>query len=102
MSIITLTTDLGTNDSYLASVKGSIYSELSNVRIVDISNNINKYDIQQAAYIVNSCFSDFPKDTIHIISVNDELSISNEHLAVKAFGHYFIGADNGIFFFIIS
>ncbi len=97
MSIITLTTDLGTNDSYLASVKGSIYSELSNVRIVDISNNINKYDIQQAAYVVNSCFSDFPKDTIHIISVNDELSISNEHLAVKAFGHYFIGADNGIF-----
>ena len=97
MSIITLTTDLGINDSYLASVKGSIYSELNNVRIVDISNNINKYDIQQAAYIVNSCYSDFPKNTIHIISVNDELSISNEHLAVKAFGHYFIGADNGIF-----
>ena len=97
MSIITLTTDLGTNDSYLASVKGSIYSELKNIKIVDISNNINHYDIQQAAYVLRSCFKDFPNNSIHIISVNDELSISNEHLAVKADGHYFIGADNGVF-----
>lgn len=97
MSIITLTTDLGTNDSYLASVKGSIYSEINNIKIVDISNNINPYDIQQAAYVLRSCFKDFPKKTIHIISVHDELSISNEHLAVEAYGHYFIGADNGVF-----
>lgn len=97
MSIITLTTDLGTNDSYLASVKGSIYSEINNIKIVDISNNINPYDIQQAAYVLRSCFKDFPKNTIHIISVHDELSISNEHLAVEAHGHYFIGADNGVF-----
>ncbi len=97
MSIITLTTDLGTNDSYLASVKGSIYTELKNIKIVDISNNIDNYDIQQAAYVLKSCFKDFPINSIHIISVNDELSISNEHLAVKADGHYFIGADNGIF-----
>ena len=38
MAIITLTTDLGTKDSYLASVKGSIYSQLSDVRIVDVTN----------------------------------------------------------------
>ena len=97
MAIITLTTDLGTNDSYLASVKGSIYSQFEDAKVVDITNHIEPFNIQQAAYILGNCFKDFPLGTVHIISVDDELSIHNEHLAVKAFGHYFIGADNGLF-----
>ena len=97
MAIITLITDLGETDSYLASVKGAIYSQLEEVKIVDISNQIKPFNIQQAAYILRNCFKDFPVGTVHIISVDDELSIANEHLAVKAHGHYFIGADNGFF-----
>ena len=46
---------------------------------------------------MRNCFKDFPKNTIHIISIDDELNINNEHLAVKADGHYFIGSDNGLF-----
>ena len=68
MSIITLTTDLGTNDSYLASVKGSIYSELKNIKIVDISNNINHYD----NYII--------KKDYDIISFNVNLFGINENI----------------------
>lgn len=97
MAIITLTTDLGTKDNYLASIKGSIYSQIEDVKIVDISNHIEPFNIQQAAYILRNCFKDFPAGTVHIISVNDELSVNNEHLAVKVLGHYFIGADNGVF-----
>ena len=97
MRIITLTTDLGTKDGYLASVKGSIYSQLKEVNIIDISNNIEPFNIQQAAYILRSSYKDFPNGTIHIVSVDDELTITNEHVAVKANEHYFIGADNGLF-----
>ncbi len=97
MSIITLTSDLGTKDSYLASVKGYIYSQLDSVNIVDITNCIEPFNIHQAAYVLRNCFKDFPKGTIHIISVDEELSINNEHIAVKSEGHYFIGADNGFF-----
>ena len=97
MAIITLTSDLGTKDSYLASVKGSIYSQLETAKIIDITNEIAPFNIQQAAYVVRNCFKDFPHGTIHIISVDDELSVKNEHLAVKAEGHYFIGTDNGLF-----
>ena len=96
MAIITLTTDFGTKDSYLASVKGSIYSQLENVKIVDITNEINPFDVQQAAYVLRNCYKDFPQGSIHIISVDDELSVDNEHICVTANGHYFIGADNGI------
>ena len=102
MSIITLTSDLGTKDSYLASVKGSIYSQLETAKIVDITNDIAPFNIQQAAYVLRNCFKDFPHGTIHIISVDDELSIKNEHLAVKANGHYFIGADNGLFSLLLN
>ena len=102
MAIITLTTDLGTKDSYLASVKGSIYSQLETAKIVDISNDISPFNIQQAAFVLRNCFKDFPLGTIHIISVDDELSINNEHLAVKANGHFFIGAENGLFSLLLN
>ena len=97
MAIITLTTDLGTKDGYLASVKGSIYSQLENAKIVDITNNIELFNIQQAAFVLQNCFKDFPAGTVHIVSVDEELSLSNEHIVVKAHGHFFIGADNGLF-----
>ena len=97
MAIITLTTDLGNTDGYLASVKGAIYSELEEIKVIDISNHIEPFNIQQAAYILRNCFQDFPIGTIHVISIDDELTITNEHVAVKANGHYFIGADNGCF-----
>ena len=102
MTIITLTTDLGTRDSYLASVKGAIFSQIEDVRIIDITNHIEPFNIQQAAYVLRNCFKDFPLGSIHIISVDDELSITNEHLAVKAEGHYFIGADNGLFTLLLN
>ena len=102
MAIITLTTDLGIRDSYLASVKGSIHSQLEMAKIIDITNEIAPFNIQQAAYVLSNCFKDFPLGTIHIISVDDELSTKNEHLAVKAVGHYFIGADNGLFSLLLN
>ena len=102
MAIITITSDLGSKDSYLASIKGSIYSELESAKIVDITNDITPFNIQQAAYVLRNCFKDFPHGTIHIISIDDELTSQNEHLAVKANGHYFIGTDNGLFSLLLN
>ncbi|MAM05502.1 MAG: hypothetical protein CMD06_06055 [Flavobacteriales bacterium] len=97
MPIITITTDLGLKDGYIASVKGTIFSQLENVNVVDITHNIQPFNIYEAAYILKNCYKDFPIGTIHIIGVDDEISFNNEHLAVKANGHFFIGADNGLF-----
>ena len=52
---------------------------------------------KRQAYILRNCFKDFPIGTVHIVSIDDELSINNEHLAISANGHYFVGADNGLF-----
>ena len=97
MAIITLTTDLGYKDSYLASVKATILNEIEDINIIDISNSIEPFNIQQAAFVLKNCISDFPNGTVHIIGVDDELSLENEHLAVYANNQFFLAADNGIF-----
>ena len=97
MSIITLTTDLGMKDHYVASIKGEIFSQLTDVRIVDISHSIEAFNISQNAYVVRNCYKDFPKGSIHILGVDTELSFDNSHLAVYYDDHYFIGTDNGVF-----
>jgi len=102
MAIITLTSDWGTSDYYLAAVKGTIYSQLPLAIVVDISHTIRHFDLEGAAFIIRNCFQSFPIGTIHIIGLNSEESLDIPHIAVEAKGHYFIGADTGIFSMILG
>ncbi|QED36725.1 SAM-dependent chlorinase/fluorinase [Antarcticibacterium arcticum] len=96
MAIITLTTDFGEKDHFAGAVKGTIYSEMSDVRIVDISHSISPFHITEASYIIKNAYKCFPPGTIHIIGIDSELTPENKHLAVLLDGHYFICANNGI------
>ena len=70
MTIITLTTDLGLKDHYVASIKGAILSQLEDVKIVDISHEIDAFNISQTAYVIRNCYKNFPKGSIHILGVD--------------------------------
>ncbi len=96
MAIITLTTDFGEKDHFAGAVKGAIYSELEEVKIVDISHCVSPFHIMEAAYIIQNAYSSFPAGTIHIIGIDSELNPENKHIAVLLDGHYFICANNGI------
>ena len=96
MAIITLTTDFGEKDHFAGAVKGAIYSELEDVKIVDISHCVSPFHIMEAAYIIQNAYSSFPPGTIHIIGIDSELNPENKHIAVLLDGHYFICANNGI------
>ena len=96
MAIITLTTDFGEKDHFVGAVKGAIYNELPNVKIVDISHSISPFSTPEAAYIIQNAYSSFPKETIHIIGIDSEISEENKHIAMKLDDHYFICANNGI------
>jgi len=102
MAIITLTTDFGEKDHFAGAIKGAIYSELPEVRIVDISHSVSPFNIPEAAYIIQNAYSSFPKGTIHIIGIDSELNPENKHIAVKLDDHYFICANNGIMSMICS
>lgn len=96
MAIITLTTDFGEKDHFAGATKGAIYSELPDVKIVDISHSIAPFNVPEAAYIILNAYSNFPKGTIHLIGIDSELNKENKHIAVKLDDHYFVCANNGI------
>jgi S-adenosylmethionine hydrolase len=97
MAIITLTTDLGDKDIYQAALKGSILKLLPSVNIVDITNSVAAYNIQQAAFILKNSFYYFPDATVHLIGIDTVFNSETRYLAIKYKNHFFVGADNGIF-----
>ncbi|GFD76648.1 MULTISPECIES: SAM hydrolase/SAM-dependent halogenase family protein [Tenacibaculum] len=102
MSLITLTTDFGTKDHFVGAVKGAIYSELPDAKIVDITHEISPFNITETAYILKNAYKSFPDKTIHVIGVDSELSVDNKHIALELDNHYFICPDNGLISMIAS
>jgi len=96
MPIVTLLTDFGNKDYFVAAVKGAIINEVENPLIIDITHEIQPYNHTQAAYVLKNAFRSFPEGSIHIIGVESEKTPENKHIAMLFEGHYFIGADNGI------
>jgi S-adenosylmethionine hydrolase len=102
MGIITLTSDWGDTDYYAAAVKGRILQEIPEAVVVDITHKIPQFSTRETAYVLRHAYPNFPKGTIHIIGVNTEESLEEPHLVVLYDGHYFIGADNGVFSLIFD
>lgn len=96
MSVITLTTDLGLKDHYVASIKGSILTHVPQAQIVDISHQVQPFDILQASFLVKNCYADFPRGSVHILGVNPGWDGTARYIAAIVDGHYFITADNGL------
>lgn len=102
MGLITLISDWGRNDYYTAAVKGMIYKHHPKANIVDITHDINPFDVDQAAYVIRNAYKSFPDDTVHIIGVNTEESLNHPHSVVYYNKQYFIGTDNGVFSLIFE
>ncbi|MFT6796966.1 MAG: S-adenosylmethionine hydrolase [Maribacter sp.] len=102
MAIITLTTDFGIKDHFVGVLKGSIYTELPDANIVDISHGIAPFNIQECAYILQNSYHNFPRGTIHIVGVDSEATQENQHIAVLVDGHYFVSANTGVIGLITS
>ncbi len=100
--IITLLTDFGLSDAYVAMMKGVILSIKRDAVLVDITHNINTGSILQGAYIVKESFSFFPAGTVHVAVVDPGVGSNRRSIAVNAGGHFLIGPDNGIFWPVIE
>ena len=96
MSIITLITDFGTKDHFVAKIKGAIISDFPQANIIDISHQISPFNIMEAAYVIENSYQHFPEKTIHIIGVDSENTPECSHIVLKLNEQYFICADNGI------
>jgi S-adenosylmethionine hydrolase len=97
MAIITLLTDSGESDHYVAAIKAKIISVNPGIPVVDISHAIKPGDIGHAAFVLRSVFRDFPKGTVHLIGVDATGNRTDPFVALQLEDHFFVGADNGIF-----
>ncbi|MCI0657128.1 MAG: SAM-dependent chlorinase/fluorinase, partial [Acidobacteria bacterium] len=93
--IITLTTDFGLQDAYVASMKGVILGLAPDARIVDISHEIPPQDIVAGGYILSCAFRHFPAGTIHLLVVDPGVGTSRPLLLARTENHYFLAPDNG-------
>jgi S-adenosyl-L-methionine hydrolase (adenosine-forming) len=97
MAFVTLLTDFGTTDSYVAEMKGVLLSSAPAAVIIDVSHGVSPGDIRSAAYILGRTWHRFPPGTIHIVVIDPGVGSARAALALRAHGHYFIGPDNGVF-----
>jgi S-adenosyl-L-methionine hydrolase (adenosine-forming) len=96
MPIVTLTSDFGEKDWYVAALKGAILKAAPAVQLVDISHQIEPFDIVQAALVLKNSWMEFPDETIHLLAVNCVYSSQPRFVAVRHGGHYFFAPDNGL------
>ena len=97
MAIITFMSDFGMSDHYVSAVKAKIISINPGLRIFDINHDIESFNIAHAAYVLKSVYKDFPKGTVHLVSVNSHGERNDRYLAFKIEDQFFVGPDNGIF-----
>jgi S-adenosylmethionine hydrolase len=95
--IITLLSDFGTKDHYVASMKGVILGINPRSTLIDISHQIRPQDVQEGAFLLASAFSSFPIGTIHLSVVDPGVGGPRKPILIVTSRYYFIGPDNGIF-----
>jgi len=100
--VITLTTDFGAGDTYVASMKGVILAINPEAVIVDICHSIEPQNISQAAFLISTTYKYFPKDAIHLVIVDPGVGSQRKAILLKTPLAYFLAPDNGALSYIIN
>jgi S-adenosylmethionine hydrolase len=95
--IITLLTDFGTKDHYVASMKGVILSINPRCPLIDITHQVSPHDIREGAFILANAYSHFPKGAIHLAVVDPGVGGARRPLLLVTENYFFVGPDNGLF-----
>jgi hypothetical protein len=96
ISLITLLTDFGDRDYFVASMKGVILNINPQCRIVDLSHQVPPQRIEEAAYLLKSCYKYFPDGTIHVAVVDPGVGTTRRALLASSARYFFLGPDNGV------
>jgi S-adenosylmethionine hydrolase len=97
LNLVTLSTDFGETSHHLASAKGQLYRSFPGVQVVDINHSISACDINEASFILDYVYEDFPDGTIHILGVDALHRLEHAGLLVmKMAEQFFIGYNHGL------
>ncbi|MEM1602129.1 MAG: SAM-dependent chlorinase/fluorinase [Candidatus Bathyarchaeia archaeon] len=94
--IITLLSDFGLKDSYVAEMKAVILSILPDAQIVDISHEVRKFDVRMGAFLLARAAPFFPRGTVHVAIVDPGVGTTRRPIIVETERSFYVGPDNGI------
>ncbi|HEU4700501.1 MAG TPA: SAM-dependent chlorinase/fluorinase [Gemmatimonadales bacterium] len=97
MPLVTLLTDFGTADSYVAEMKGVLLTRAPGTTLVDVTHAIPPGDVAVGAYVLGRAWHRFPRGTVHLAVVDPGVGTRRAALALRAGEHLFVGPDNGLF-----
>lgn len=95
-SFITLLTDFGTRDYFVASIKGVILGIHPQIRIIDISHETQPHNVLEAAFVLKSAYRYFPRSSIHMVIVDPGVGSERRPLLVSSNNYFFVAPDNGV------
>lgn len=102
ISVITLLTDFGDRDYFVASMKGVILGINPQARIVDLGHTVTPHQVEEAAYLLKASYKYFPDGTVHVAVVDPGVGSTRRPLLVSTSRHFFIAPDNGLLSYIFQ
>lgn len=100
--IVTLLTDFGSSDHYVAAMKGVMLGICPAARMVDISHEIAPFAIAEAAFTLGQAWQCFPRGTVHLIVVDPGVGSARRPILAEAEGHRFVAPDNGVLTMVLD
>ncbi len=101
-AIITLTTDLGLTDAYVAAMKGVILGINPEAKLVDICHSIKPQNITQAAFVLSTAYKFFPQKTIHVVVVDPGVGTRRRAIILRTPSADFVAPDNGVLSYVVQ
>ena len=96
MPIVTLLTDFGTADGYVAEMKGVLLTNAPGAAVVDVSHEVPAHDVEAARLTLARYWRRFPPGTVHLAVVDPGVGSARAALAVESDGRFLVGPDNGV------
>lgn len=100
--IVTLLTDFGTADYFVAAMKGVVLGRAPGARLVDVTHEVPPQDVAAAAFTLLAVYRDFPPGTVHVVVVDPGVGSARRALVASAGGQRFVGPDNGVFSHVLD
>jgi S-adenosylmethionine hydrolase len=100
--IVTLTTDFGTRDQFVGVMKGVIRTICPAADLIDISHEVQPFEISEGAFLLSQSYRFFPPKTVHVAVVDPGVGSARRPILVEAAGQIFIGPDNGVLAMVYS
>ncbi len=100
--IVTLTTDFGTREGYVGAMKGMMLGINPNLTLVDITHEVQGFDVMAAAFVMQQSLQYFHSGAVHLVVVDSGVGYERRAVALRHNDHYFVGPNNGLFALLLE